>query len=404
MQYSAFPPPYTEHGQGYVYTSVSYQEFEKRGSSGSGISAWLEDATNYMYMDHQNAIEDEQRHQHTRARSQNRLSEPFFNTTTRQPSSLPQRQWQEVPIPYRPREWHDRSEEQLPPRTSTPPQHVPPFRQFQRQLAQPIVQPLRPRKRPEALTSTPSLRQFESHASDINPALLYPQLSPYDGESTPEEPQQHSTMRSVSQPNTPSFHAYRGHHADEPDDEVSLMSGIPNFLPPARQHTTTTEAPFTDDEEFHLFVQATAGLGPEQPLRGSPVYQENRGRHTYQNRQSQEEALPLVSPIHQQTPTTVRALQHMAQLPQPVFTLPRRPTAQRLVTEPIHASDGGLDLWVEPPSADMNNEGGDVSPMEADEDELPGYAESQAQAQAVQATEARRRAQELARRWQQAHQ
>ena len=85
---------------------------------------------------------------------------------------------------------------------------------------------------------------------------------------------------------------------------------------------------------------------------------------------------------------------------QPAFTLPRRPTPQRLVTEPIHASDGGLDLWVEPPSA--------VSPIEQDEDEnedeLPGYAESQAQAQAVQATEARRRAQELARRWQQAHQ
>lgn len=401
----ACPPPYTEHGPGYVYSPISDPVSKKLDS---GISAWL-DATSYMYMDHQNIIEDEQRQQ-IRARSQNRLSEQFFSTTRQasQVTTLPQRQWQEVPIPYRPREWDDCSQERLPPRTSTPP-HVPPFRQFQQQLAYPVqpVQPLRLRRRPQALTSTPNLQQFESHASEINPALLYPQVSPYDEESTfhtPDEPQHY--MRSVSQPNTPSFLAYRG-HTDEPD-AVSL-TGIPRSptFPPARlapQHTTT-EAPFTDDEEFHLFVQATAGLGPEQPLRGSPTipsYQEERRRSMMHGREQQDH-LPLVSPIQQQqqTSTTMPAMQHMAQMPQPAFTLPRRPTPQRLMTEPIHASDGGLDLWVEHPSADVSE--GDVSPIE-EEDELPGYAESQAQAQAVQATEARRRAQELARRWQQAHQ
>lgn len=396
------------HGQGHVdvpIEEVRHHESEKH--SGAPVFAWV-DASSYKYMDHhRRTAEDEQRQQQQiRARSQ-----------TRSP-----RQWQEVPVSYRPREWHDYSEEVLPARTLTPSQNVPPFRQFQRQLGQPI-QPLRPWKRPVALASTPSLQQYEAHASHINPALLYPQLSPYDGETTStvllDEPRQH--LRSVSQPNTPSFMAIRT-HSEEPD-EYSLIAPAfpPSRITPPRSLAATTEAPFTDDEEFHLFVQATAGLGPEQHLRDSPTTvpsSDHQGprRDTMQysnnhnNRQHQQQQWDppssLVSPIHtEQTPTTLRALQHLAQMPQQqaptsttTFTLPRRPTPHRVVTDPIHASDGGLDLWMEPPSADHEDA---VSPLE--EDELPGYAESQAQAQAVQAEGARRRAQELARRWQQAH-
>ncbi|USW48462.1 hypothetical protein Slin15195_G017810 [Septoria linicola] len=353
-------------------------------------------------MDPSYEAQDDQR-QYSRGRNHNRLSEPVFKSTRPDAhlQSLSHSQWQQVPLAYRPREWRDRSEEPLPPRTSTPP-NVRPFRQFQQQIAQPIQQP-RLRRRPEALSNVPSRQEYEAQAARVDPAFLYPQLSPYEADVTySDSTETHGHARSVSQPNTPSFMARRGHI--ELEDDLSL-TGLPTpsgYLPTGRRrpHSTanTTEAPFTDDEEFSLFVQATAGLGPEQPLRGSPTisaYEEDRRRRMMHEC---EDPNPLVSPI-QQTPTTLRALQHMAQMPQPTFTLPRRPVPQRLVTDPVHASDGGLDLWVEPPSANISE--ADVSPIE--QDELPGYAESQAQAQAVQASEARRRAQELARRWQQAH-
>ena len=60
-----------------------------------------------------------------------------------------------------------------------------------------------------------------------------------------------------------------------------------------------------------------------------------------------------------------------------------------------------LDDWLSR-SARAASSTGDVSPLEESfgfDDELPDYAESQAQAQAGQRAEAARRAQELQRRW-----
>ncbi|KAK3706115.1 hypothetical protein LTR37_012942 [Vermiconidia calcicola] len=67
--------------------------------------------------------------------------------------------------------------------------------------------------------------------------------------------------------------------------------------------------------------------------------------------------------------------------------------------ERLHTSHSGLDLWLEPPR--LGDEISDVSPEDEHDDELPDYAESQAQAQAHQRVEAARRAQELQNRWQQ---
>lgn len=108
----------------------------------------------------------------------------------------------------------------------------------------------------------------------------------------------------------------------------------------------------------------------------------------------------LVSPL-QETPTTMRALQQLAQLPhdslgsgQQDAQIAQTPSSTRRANE---AAMAGVDLWIEPPTPAFDED--DVSPII--DDELPDYASSQQQAQAEQRAEATRRAQELQRRWRQ---
>ena len=98
----------------------------------------------------------------------------------------------------------------------------------------------------------------------------------------------------------------------------------------------------------------------------------------------------------------MQALAHLAQMPQAGRTFESHPRQVR------QAANAGVDLWSEPPTrwqptmpqSSLDDDGDGDDDLPPPDDELPNYAESQAQAQAGQRAEAARRAQELQRRWQ----
>ncbi|KAK4635548.1 hypothetical protein CLAFUW4_00852 [Fulvia fulva] len=267
----------------------------------------------------------------------------------------------------------------------------------------------RGRHRPGAFRSVTAREYPQSQRADADPALLYPQMSPYDdAQSSYSAPDELSLApRAVSQPSSASHWQTSFYMSDTEDDlPLTMLPRTPTYPPSggrrARGAASNVEATFTDEEEFHLFVQATAGLGPEQAFRSptSPEESPRRSRATGARPFSTPQApvsTDLVSPI-QETPTTMHALRQLAQMPHD----PRRPAPVRLdagqsfAAQRLDTAMGGIDLWLQPPSA-VSEEDDVVSPID---NELPDYAASQAQAQAAQRAEATRRAQELQRRWQ----
>lgn len=262
--------------------------------------------------------------------------------------------------------------------------------------SQPSTSSVRQRRQHAALRNGDGHRGLEARAG-IGLAPSYPQLSPYHVADD-------HVPRSVSQPNTPSFYPRtQQQHLEEPAP-LNIVPRSPTYPPASRRRvrsaTGTGDSNFTD-EEFHLFVQATAGLGPEQSYRNpnsphNPLDgEETRTRSEFVARSD----LNTISP-EQGTPTTAWALQQMAQMPYGTYV----PQQQDGVYTPpirrrLEPSSSELDLWLQPPSA-TSDDNYDVSPIE---DELPDYASSQAQAQAEQRIEAARRAQELQRRWRESH-
>ncbi|KAK4507358.1 hypothetical protein PRZ48_001093 [Zasmidium cellare] len=320
------------------------------------------------------------------------------------PHPVPQqRQWEDVPLPYRPREWRDPSEatqrESVPeplfawrlrPRPDQPSRRTDPARQH---------------PRPRALRNLFSRNEYQEQAGShgVDPSLLYPQMSPYnDQASSLSAPDQLEHFpRSVSQPNTPS--RWPPPEGDEVDElPLALMPRSPTY-PPAtssrlRGHVNVTDTTFTDEEEFSLFVQATAGIMP--PDMGPPMPRNARRATIDETGHLQSPVSErLVSPL-QETPTTMQALQQLAQLPHSSLSpvqqrdprLPQVPTRSLTADQ---AAMAGVDLWIEPPTPSYDDDD-DISPID---EELPDYASSQQQAQAAQRAEASRRAQELQRQW-----
>ncbi|TKA67476.1 hypothetical protein B0A55_12086 [Friedmanniomyces simplex] len=202
-------------------------------------------------------------------------------------------------------------------------------------------------------------------------------MSPYADRlpsvSAPAEIQQ--IPRSISQPNSPSYFHQRFQESEPPFMHIPRS---PTYPPAGRRrmHSASgvTEAAFADEEEFRLFVDATAGLGPEQAFRNPGSLSRSRDN----NRRSTNRPSPpqqAVSP-DEQTPTTLRALQQLAGMP----LASTQRSRQRLTT-----SVSGLDLWLQLPSRPMSAGGGSLSDDDHDDklppdDELPDYARSQAQA------------------------
>ncbi|KAK5152633.1 hypothetical protein LTS14_008167 [Recurvomyces mirabilis] len=295
-------------------------------------------------------------------------------------SPLPQSQWSEVPLPYRPRDWVDESD-RLQPYNSQQERdwRLRPAVSNDRQAQPGAPTPLKTRRRPQSQLELPNHN---------DPSLLQPEIS-----ARADRFRGYQTRRAVSQPNSPPSFQQQFAEAEPP------MLGIPRSptYPPAgrrRMHSTSgvTDAAFDDEAEFRLFVDATAGLGPHTAFRPS-VSTLGISR----SRAHDQSASPIAS-----SPSTMLALAHLAQMPQAGRTFESHP---RQVLQAVNA---GVDLWSEPPT--RSQPAMPLSPLDGDEeddddlpppdDELPNYAESQAQAQAGQRAEAARRAQELQRRWQ----
>ncbi|KAK0899194.1 hypothetical protein LTR02_009805 [Friedmanniomyces endolithicus] len=265
-------------------------------------------------------------------------------------------------------------------------------------------EPSRDRRRPQALRNAPPpfsdfVAQSSMERRPRDPTHLYPGMSPYadrlPSASAPADIE--NVARSVSQPNSPSYFQQRFQESQPPFMHIPRS---PTYPPAGRRrmHSASgvTDAAFADEEEFRLFVDATAGLGPEQAFRnaGSPIRTRDRhSRSTTRPSPPQQAGSP-----DEQTPTTLHALRQLVSLP----LASTQHSRQRLQTSP-----SGLDPWLQPPSRPMS--AGAVSHSDHDDDEnedemppddeLPDYAQSQAQAQAHQRAEAARRAQELQRRW-----
>ena len=317
-------------------------------------------------------------------------------------SPLPQTQWADMPLPYRPRDWPESDDELYESihNTSTPAWYLrPPEATHEIQAAQ-AGSEARRRRRNRGIRDIFTRNESEAQGQPTDVSMLYPQLSPYDDRmstySTYSAPEvlEHYRERPVNR--TESL-AYPTHHNSYLEPPSPGIPRSPTYPPASRRRGHSTAGDdhgFTDEEEFHLFVQATAGLGPDTGFRHAhPMSPTERWRA--------ENDIPLlhrpattgdiVSPLGE-TPTTMHAFQQIPQMPERYqHSLPRR--------ERHEASTPGLDLWLNnPPTAAIEIE--EISPIDEFDDELPDYAESQAQAQAHQRAEAARRAQELQRRWQ----
>ena len=328
---------------------------------------------------------------------------------------LPQAQWSEIPLPFRPRHWVSPEEQrqQLPSNPSYDWRLRPaiPGHALSGTQAQ-VPAPLRPRRRPTRLADSPR-RPTHGHREGqaINFSLLYPQMSPYDecfsAYSAPDELPH--IPRSVSQPSSASYSQQRF----EESEPIPMQFPRSPTYPPAgrrRMHSDSgvQDGAFRDEEEFRLFVAATAGLGPETACRhNSRSYQSSSSSSQRQGSRNSPQAgnhtsfaNEMVSPL-EETPTTLFAYHQLAQMPLAV-DLTQRPRRERLQTSP-----SGLDLWLQPPNtASQPVFAIDASPLEPSEDyllpsddELPDYASSQAQAHAASRVEATRRARSLQRRW-----
>ncbi|KAK5173853.1 uncharacterized protein LTR77_002534 [Saxophila tyrrhenica] len=249
---------------------------------------------------------------------------------------------------------------------------------------------------------------------DLDPSMLYPQLSPYHNNNRHssydgyEDPTDRHHARSVSRRSAPEY-------LTEPFNDNPLaptsVPRSPTYPPAGRGRMNSSsglgDAAFADEAEYRLFVEATAGLGPDLSFRpydptSSPDSTQMVSPLLISPRRTQSDRVPtlnttspgnLVSPLSE-TPTTRFALQQLAQMPHGSL-------------EPLQTAHPAVDMWLQPPSAEPED-ADDLSQIEHlglddgldFDDELPGYAESQAQAQQHQRAEAARRAQELQRRWQ----
>lgn len=302
-------------------------------------------------------------------------------------SPVASRLWDQVPISYRPRDWRPPADPRSPVSPLTP---APLFdRSSSERTQHRTISRWRRRQRPSTVHNAYGNHDYETMADRVRSDTLHPRASPDDDchsiHSAPDQLQHFST--SVSQPNSPRSMPFM--YVDGTNEPpLSMIPCSPTYPSAgrrcARRTTNLGEGTFTDAEDFHLFVQATSGLGPEQPFRslstalGSP----GDGGGMASIRSTDMESAPMPRGSHTSSPAL-------------------RPRPRRLVTDERCTRTSGVDLWLQPPTATWEeSEASGDGDGDGDDDELPDYAASQAQAQAQQRAEAARRAQELARRWQ----
>ncbi|GAB7358248.1 hypothetical protein MBLNU230_g0399t1 [Neophaeotheca triangularis] len=296
-------------------------------------------------------------------------------------------------------------------------------------------------------------------------------MSPYESyHALNSAPEEYERTRSISQPNTPSWQAL-GHSPGErqPLDNAHTFSASSQSQSHGTSRTLTRDEAFEDEAEFRLFVEATAGLSPEDNRRSS-VYNidpfEAQIHHQQQQQQRQrnpiqhdysvspleprdQSAYPTLTPNYsispleqnhpsppprphrinhtspqrseQQTPTTLRAFRTLAAMPQASPPSrhhqpnshppqpPSRPHSQPQARPPSIPPPGLPSTSYPHPNSHqalLPNPLERLLPADDEnvnqDDELPDYDTSQAEAQARSRAEASRRAQELQRRWREA--
>lgn len=314
-------------------------------------------------------------------------------------SPLPQTQWTNVPPVYRPRNWVD--PEDVSPVLTRQPQRIDSVSTWRSRAVSPAPSAATSGNRTSERTKKHRApRIFRRRDTEESPqeqpfdvTMLYPQMSPYqpDRMSTYSAPEQleHPQRRFASQPNSPGF-APNWSALPSRNDEPSPIS-IPRSptYPPAgrrRMHSTSGigDAAFDDEQDFRLFVEATAGLPPDigfsHPRTGqSPTHasQSPLRRAATTQRTGYGETSPVA-----ETPATMLALRDMAAIPQANQTYrpqrssdpprqqqqgqgrqqpqpqarqdvnrPTRPQATRSTSsrDRLAASASGLDLWLPSP-------------------------------------------------------
>ncbi|KAK5108744.1 hypothetical protein LTR62_007891 [Meristemomyces frigidus] len=306
---------------------------------------------------------------------------------------LPASQWADVPLPYRPKHWTDDSDRcALLGANTEYDRHQPSSIGGARLSGARSTGPPRARRRPDRNLDLSCVRPLGPDRSAFDETLLYPQREGY----APRYDLPSTRRRTVSQPNSPRSFQQQFAEAEPP------MLGSPRSptYPPSgrgRMHSviSVNDAAFHDEEDFRLFVDATAGLGPETAF----LQQSSASLGIQLPRRSVETGQQWPSTDDASSPSTVQALAHLAQMPRAGWQY-HPSTRQR--------AQAATDLWPSLPMRPRSNvpvmplgdEDEDDDDLLPPNDELPNYAESQAQAQAGQRVEAARRAQELQRRWQ----
>ena len=151
------------------------------------------------------------------------------------------------------------------------------------------------------------------------------------------------------------------------------------------QQRVWTEPAFRGNADYQLFAEATFGLSPEhpqfQPVASAEFFESNLPSGDFEG----------------ETLRSVTAFRQLAQLPQTPDNVPSFPAAS-------HSSPRQyLDSEINDDANDFTGSRRAMSLAIAGDDELPDYAQSQAEMYARARQQAVLRAQELQRRWRESH-
>jgi len=229
--------------------------------------------------------------------------------------------------------------------------------------------------------------QFRHIRPQIHSQNSVPSFMEYQGRVAPV---QHPGPRCLSQPD---FH-------DRDRQEQFTQTRNTEQPPPPPNDRRCSENEFSSDMDLTLFVAATSGFTPD-----SPVHRSFAAAPSWRDQQVQ---LRPEYPQPQQRPQYARAHSSyasttIAQHPVPSHSTPHLPIRQPQPRSPAFSRQGP-NVWQErletEPYAWQAHDYGDEPPPA---DELPDYEQSQAEMQNKNRLEAKRRAEELQRRWRQRH-
>ncbi|KAH0285728.1 hypothetical protein KCU71_g16079, partial [Aureobasidium melanogenum] len=255
-------------------------------------------------------------------------------------------------------------------------------------------------------------RNTSQYQDDVPGYSPQPHHPPFMTQSHPQF--RHIRPQIHSQNSVPSFAEYQGRVAPIQHPEPRCISQ-PNFQNPDREERTTqashneasesidrrcSENDFSNDLDLTLFAAATSGFTPD-----SPVHRSFGNMPSW--RDQQQEPRPEHSQSQQRPPYTRAYTSYtnnvFARNPIPSHSTPHLPIRQPQPRSPVFVRQAP-DVWqerleVEPYAWQAQDYSDEPPPA----DELPDYEQSQAEMQNKNRVEAKRRAEELQRRWRQRH-